>query len=104
MATMRSSATATTGPHVQNRQAIELPHVAASDVQPVTNEQTCQRAAAAYDQEQVRRHQTPPTQRQVHVVRVGSYHVVVDPTERAGEWTVAMLFNAAWELVSTFAS
>ena len=104
LAKVRSWATATTGPYVKNRQVVELPQVPAEEVQAVTDEEICQQAAAAYDRERVRRHQTPPAQRQVHVVRVGSFYVVADPTEKAGEWTVAMVFNATWELVSTFGS
>jgi hypothetical protein len=101
---IKSMVTATSGPEVENRIAVQVPHVPDSSVVLVTDEAICQQAARAYDSVLVATLQLPPSQREVFVVRVGTSYVVADPVTNGPdtEWMTAMLFTSRFVHVSSW--
>ncbi len=82
------------------RQRYSLVPVAATEVQIVTDPQTCATAARKF------KHglgESGKSDRQVYVVRVGDRYIVYDPTAKAGEFEVHMVFDKHFKLLASFA-
>ena len=89
---------------LQTRQTYQLPTASGSQIQIVKTKSTCQQAARAYHNV-VRGSSAPAISRNVVVVKVGSTrYVVLDPAEREGEYTVTVVFDAAFAPLSSFQS
>jgi hypothetical protein len=87
---------------VNKRAAYRLPGVPASQVRIVTATSICQQAAHAYHKA-VRRDSAAPVSRAVSVIRVGTTrYLVMDPSERQGEWQVTVIFDASFAPLLTF--
>lgn len=88
----------------QTRQLYQLPVTQASKVTIVKTSSVCQQAAQAYNKA-VRGAAAPQISRSVSVVKIGSTrYLVVDPAERAGEYEVNVVFDAAFVPLSSFNS
>lgn len=101
---IKSMVTATAGPEVDNRIALQLPQVPDSSVALVTDEAICRQAARAYDSVLVATLKLPPSQRDAFVIRVGTSYVVADPATNGPdtEWMTAMLFTSRFVHVSSW--
>lgn len=79
-----------------SRTTFNLPQVPARSVTAVSTTSVCQRAALAYG-----RNLSPPdttTSRQMYVVKIGTTrYVVADPTVKAGEFMIQMVFDTAFK-------
>lgn len=73
--------------------------VAQSEIEIIQAPNLCSEAGAAYASA-LNGTQT----RQVHVVRVGTRYIVVDPEERVGEFLLYMVFDSTWHRLASFAS
>ncbi len=81
-----------------------MPRVAASDVQAVTDRRICRRAARAYHTA-VRGPGVPQVSRRVVVIKVGSTrYLVLDPAEREGEFEVTVIFDSRFAPLLAFNS
>lgn len=74
--------------------------VDASQVEIVSDARTCASAARKFKHE-LGEH--GKSDRQVYVVRVGERYIVSDPTAKAGEFEVHMVFDKHFKLLATFA-
>jgi len=97
-----SLVTATDSETVATRSAYQLPAVAASKVTVVTTASVCRKAGAAYHAA-VTPPGTPPIARTLVVIKVGTTrYVVLDPTERAGEFENHIVFDSRWNRLIGF--
>ena len=79
------------------RAALDLPPLAASEVQAVTNEEVCSKMASAHATVQ----STAP--HPLFVIRVGATRYVVwDPTVRVGEFDAAFVYSSDYALLIGF--
>jgi hypothetical protein len=85
---------------IQTRQTYGIVAVPETEVQIVTDRQTCAAAARKY-KHALGEH--GKSDRLVYVVRIGERYVVYDPDEKAGEFTVHMVFDKHFKLLATFA-
>jgi hypothetical protein len=88
----------------QTRQVYQLPTAQAAKVTIVKTASTCQQAAQAYNKA-VRGASAPQISRSVSVIKIGSTrYLVLDPTERQGEYEVTVIFDAAFVPLRAFNS
>jgi hypothetical protein len=81
-----------------------MPRVASSDVEVVTDGRTCRRAARAYHTA-VRGPAVPQISRRVVVIKVGSTrYLVLDPAEHEGEFEVTVIFDSKFAPLLAFNS
>jgi hypothetical protein len=78
--------------------------VPASQVSFNTDDKTCARAARRLNQESGRKGKTDAP---VYIIQVGTdknkeRYIVVDPAEHAGEYAIAMVFDAHFKLIASF--
>lgn len=88
---------ATSGRVALARAMAGIPQVDAATIVLVTDCDLCAKAERAYTSEV---DANPPTSSKVHVVRVGSVYVVSDPQRRAGEFSVEVVMDAAFRVLS----
>lgn len=97
-----SIVTGTDSQSAATRQAYQLPAVSSSKVSVVTTASVCRQAGGAYHTA-VTPPGTPPVSRTLVVIKVGSSrYVVVDPNQRAGEFSEHEVFDAHWVLLGGF--
>lgn len=97
---VRAVATGTDTASANTRAAWGIPLVAANKVNPVTQAQKCTALASAYDAAAA----TPGNaNRSIDAVTIDKGFVVVDRTNRSGEWMVAMVFDSQMALQEKFA-
>jgi hypothetical protein len=88
----------------ETRQLHQLPTIQASKVTIIKTNSICQQAAQAYNKA-VRGASAPPISRSVSVVKIGTTrYLVIDPAERAGEYEITVIFDAAFAPLSSFNS
>lgn len=93
---MRDIATRTDSVYIATRDSLDIPFTTESKVSIVTSERTCQDAAEAFSAVMG---VAPPGGRRVYVIKVNNVYFVQDPSERMGEFTVAMVFTSKWVFV-----
>lgn len=77
-----------------------LDPVDASEIQLVTDEPTCKKAATAVA---LQLGESRKTNRQVWVVQIGMQYMVADPTVKAGEFQITMFFDRGWKFLASLA-
>lgn len=85
---------------IETRRVYGLVAVPESEVLIVTDRKTCAAAARKYQHALGDRGRSD---RRVYVVQIGERYIVYDPDERAGEFTVHMVFDKHFKLLATFA-
>lgn len=86
------------------RQSYQLPLVSPTQVKTISHLNTCKTAAQAYHLA-VRGPSVPAISRSVVVVKVGnSRYLVRDPSERAGEFQVTVIFDSNFQRLEAFLS
>lgn len=90
---------------IEDRERYRIPAVDASSVSYVTDETICRRAAIKYQHELDERGRPS---RQVYVVQVATErkelrYIVIDPTYRAGEFQLWMVFDWRFKRLAAFA-
>src|SRR5437660_549443 len=70
------------------REYLGIPLLQPGDVVFISDSAVCHQAAQAYSQAM-----GDTVSRLIHVLRLGSRYLVVDWTNRAGEWTIAWVFD-----------
>jgi len=87
------------------RDSTRIPMMDASLVTFETKATVCKKAAEAYDREIQRLHGTPPTNRTIHLLKVGSSNYAAsDPNYyvAGSEWGTVIFFTSNWSFVSAF--
>jgi hypothetical protein len=85
-----------------DRNALQLPAVAASKVSVVTTASVCNKAGAAYHTA-VTSPGTPAVSRTLVVIKVSSSrYVVKDPNQRVGEFRSKIVFDSKWKFLAGF--
>jgi rhamnose utilization protein RhaD (predicted bifunctional aldolase and dehydrogenase) len=87
---------------VATRTAYDIPAVPVSEVELITDTQTCKQAAREYKNEVGASGKAAP----VHVVRIGTRYIVVDPDERGtaeSEFVLHVVFDSQFNVLARFA-
>jgi hypothetical protein len=79
------------------RDSVRIPQAESTSVRLVTLEQTCVRAAKAYNV----LWRTPEQRRQLYVYRVADRYLVEDPQQGSGEYRGLSVFDAEWRYLAT---
>lgn len=94
---IRDIATRPDSVYVATRDSLGIPLTTESKVSIITREATCHDAADAFSSEMG---VTPPGGRRIYLIKANNVYFVQDPSERIGEFTVAMVFTSKWVLVT----
>jgi hypothetical protein len=79
------------------RDSVRIPQADPMSVRLVTQEQTCERAAKAYNALWA----TPEQPRQLYVYKVADRYLVEDPQQGSGEYRGLSVFDAQWNYLAT---
>jgi|SRR3954467_508244 hypothetical protein len=94
---LRGMVTSTDSLQRAYRDSVRVPPGDGTSVHLVTDEQTCVRAAEAYNLVW----KTPERRRQLYVYRVSNRYIVEDPTQGGGEYRGLQVFDLQWRYLST---
>jgi hypothetical protein len=83
---------------IATRSAFQLPAAKASQVSLVIDERICKKVAASYYAALGK----SSTGRALYVIKIGSSFVASDPTEVAGEWSIAMTLDRHYNVLVRF--
>lgn len=92
VAKFQTAMTTTDTLKIHSRAYMQLPSVPVSQVTYLTNNKTCNSAAAAYNAALVQPPPYPPSG-SVYVWQIGTVYVVLDTAQRVGEWRTAMTLD-----------